>query len=264
MNLHDTIPGVAGRLRAGLNGDPDQRAATELLIAAVNGVWLAKLGGWAEYVCPTEDARRPGGLWIDWQQLRGDLAADDRAWAAFSDWADSYPGRQASEDTYEHTRDQMVPRRPWHGASSSELVVLRIAVELAPGGLFGDGIARLDEANTAAVVTAVNTLVEGRYIEPDPAERARRADLLERCVDLAAELGAGLVSIWAGAAPGELVADGRAGPAAGAEPIWARLVDGVLAGLFSQLEDYFAAICGESEEVAHVSITSGSPIKPFG
>ena len=170
MNLHDTIPGVALRLRAGLTGDPDQRAATELLIAAVNGVWLAKLGGWAEYVCPTEDGRRPGGLWVDWQQLRGDLAADDRAWAAFSDWADSYPGRQASEDTYEHTRDQMVPRRPWHGASSSELVVLRIAVELAPGGLFGDGIARLDEANTAAVVTAVNTLVEGRYIEPDPAE----------------------------------------------------------------------------------------------
>ena len=170
MNLHDTIPGVAHGLRAGLNGDPDQRAATELLIAAVNGVWLAKLGGWAEYVCPTEDAGRPGGLWIDWQQLRGDLGADDRAWAAFSDWADSYPGRQAGEDTYEHTRDQMVPRRPWHGASGSELVVLRIAVELAPGGLLGDGIARLDEANTAAVVTAVNTLVEGRYIEPDPAE----------------------------------------------------------------------------------------------
>ena len=170
MNLHDTIPGVARGLRAGLNGDPDQRAATELLIAAVNGVWLAKLGGWAEYVCPTEDACRPGGLWIDWQQLRGDLAADDRAWAAFSDWADSYPGRQAGEDTYEQTRDQMVPRRPWHGASGSELVVLRIAVELAPGGLLGDGIARLDEANTAAVVAAVVTLVEGRYVEPDPAE----------------------------------------------------------------------------------------------
>jgi hypothetical protein len=159
MNLPDTIPGVARRLRAGLNGDPDQRAATELLIAAANGVWLAKLGGWTQYLCPTEDTRRPGGLWVDWQQLRDDLAADDRAWVAFNDWAVSYPGRQASEDTYEQTREQMVPRRPWHGASSSELVVLRIAVELAPGGLLGDGIARLDATNTAAVLTAVTTLV---------------------------------------------------------------------------------------------------------
>ena len=170
MNLNDTIPAVAQSLRTGLNGDPDQRAATNLLIDAVNGVWLAKLSGWPQYLCPTQDTRRPGGLWIDWQQLRDDLTADDKAWAAFNDWATSYAGRQASEDTYEHTREQMVPRRPWHGASSSELVVLRIAVELAPGGLLGDGIARLDEANTVAVVTAVNTLVEGRYIEPDPAE----------------------------------------------------------------------------------------------
>ena len=57
-----------------------------------------------------------------------------------------------------------MPRRPWHGASSSELVVLRIALEVAPGGLLGDGIARLDQANTAAVAAAVDTLVEGRYL----------------------------------------------------------------------------------------------------
>ena len=164
MNLHDTIPGVAERLRAGLNGDPDQRAATELLIGAANGVWLAKLGGWTQYLCPTEDTRRPGGLWIDWQQLRDDLTADDRAWTAFNDWSTSYTGRQASEATYEQTRQQMVPGRPWHGASSSELVVLRIAVALAPGGLLGDGIARLDQANKDAVAAAVDTLVEGRYL----------------------------------------------------------------------------------------------------
>nr|MCU0263856.1 hypothetical protein [Candidatus Nanopelagicales bacterium] len=72
--------------------------------------------------------------------------------------------RQASEDTYEQAREQMVPRRPWHGASSSELVVLRIALEVAPGGLLGDGIARLDQANTAAVAAAVDTLIEGRYL----------------------------------------------------------------------------------------------------
>ena len=139
MTLHDTIPGVARRLRAGLNGDPDQRAATTLLIDAANGVWLTTLGGWTQHLCTTEDTRRPGGLWIDWQQLRDDLTADDKAWAAFNDWAASYAGRAASEDTYEQTREQMVPRRPWHGASSSELVVLRIALELAPGGLLGDG-----------------------------------------------------------------------------------------------------------------------------
>jgi hypothetical protein len=43
-----------------------------------------------------------------------------------------------------------VPGRPWHEASSRELVVLRIALKLAPGGLLVDGIARLDGANTAA------------------------------------------------------------------------------------------------------------------
>lgn len=66
MNLHDTIPGVARGLRAGLYGDPDQRAATELLITAVNGVWLTELGGWTEYLRPIEDTRRPGAVWIDW------------------------------------------------------------------------------------------------------------------------------------------------------------------------------------------------------
>ncbi|MCU0263864.1 MAG: hypothetical protein MUF09_09375 [Candidatus Nanopelagicales bacterium] len=164
MTLHDTTPEVARRLRAGLNGDPDQRAATTLLIDAANGVWLTKLSGWPEYLCTTEDTRRPGGLWIDWQQLRDDLATDDMAWAQFNDWTASYTGRVASEDTYEQTREQMVPRRPWHGASGSELVVLRIAVELAPGGLFGDGIPRLDPANKAAVAAAVDTLVEGQYL----------------------------------------------------------------------------------------------------
>ena len=132
MSLNDTIPAVAHSLRTGLNGDPDQRAATDLLIDAANGVWLAKLSGWPQYLCPTQDTRRPGGLWIDWQQLRDDLTADDKAWEAFNDWSTSYAGRQASEDTYEQTREQMVPRRPWHGASSSELVVLRIAVEVRP------------------------------------------------------------------------------------------------------------------------------------
>ena len=170
MNLHDTVPGVTRRLRAGLNGDPDQRAATELLIAAANGVWLTKLGGWTEYLCPTEDTRRPGALWIDWSQLREDLDADEKARAEFADWANSYSGRKAGEDEYDRTHDQMVPRRPWHGASSSELVLLRVAVELAPGGLLGDGLSRLDDTNTAAVLAAVTELADGRYVKPEWAD----------------------------------------------------------------------------------------------
>jgi hypothetical protein len=161
-----SIPSISARLRAGLNGDPDQRAATELLIAAGGGVWLAKLSGWPEYLRPTGDARRGDGLWIDWQALREDLTSDDLAWAAFHGWAESAEGRRASDDQVEDRRTAMVPTRPWHGASGSEMVLLRIAVQLAPGGLLGDGVARLDEANRAAVATAVETLIQGQYIDP--------------------------------------------------------------------------------------------------
>jgi hypothetical protein len=161
-----SIPDLAAQLRAGLNGDPDQRAATELLITAASGVWLLKLSGWPEYLRPTQDTRRGEALWIDWQTLTEDLVADDHAWAVFTTWADSLEGRRASEQDYDQRRDELVPRRPWHGASSSELVVLRIAVELAPGGLLGDGIARLDEHNRAAVATAIDTLITGQYLQP--------------------------------------------------------------------------------------------------
>jgi hypothetical protein len=157
-------------LRAGLNGDANQRAATELLISAVDGIWLAKLGGWPQYVRPFDGPGIPEGLWIDWRQLREDLEADERARAEFSDWATSYTGRRAGEVEYERTHDRMVPRRAWHGASSSELVVLRIAVALAPGGLLGAGFARLDGANTSAVLIAVAEVAEGRHITPDWAE----------------------------------------------------------------------------------------------
>lgn len=63
-------------------------------------------------------------------------------------------------------------------------------------------------------------------LEDDPAGRARRVELLQRHVDLAAELGAGLVSLWAGAAPDGAVADRRdAGPAR--EELWERLCAGL-------------------------------------
>lgn len=63
-------------------------------------------------------------------------------------------------------------------------------------------------------------------LEDDPAERARRVEFLERHVDLAAELGAGLVSLWAGAAPDGAVADRRDGEPA-SEELWQRLCDGL-------------------------------------
>ena len=47
---------------------------------------------------------------------------------------------------------------------------MRIALELAPGGLLGDGLPRLEDATTSAVVTAVAELADGRYLKPDWAD----------------------------------------------------------------------------------------------
>ncbi len=56
--------------------------------------------------------------------------------------------------------------------------------------------------------------------------RARRLDFHRRCLDLARELGAPLMSIWAGAAPGGMTAEGGVGGRE-REELWTRLVDGV-------------------------------------
>lgn len=64
-------------------------------------------------------------------------------------------------------------------------------------------------------------------LERDPADRARRVDFLRRTIDLAAELGADPVSLWAGAAPDGATGDGRAAP----EADWRHLVDGLRAVL---------------------------------
>lgn len=62
----------------------------------------------------------------------------------------------------------------------------------------------------------------------DEAEgRARRVAMLRTCVDLAAELGAGVVSLWAGAAPGGVVADAPSSDPATSEPVWERLCEGL-------------------------------------
>ena len=61
-------------------------------------------------------------------------------------------------------------------------------------------------------------------LEEDRADRARRIELLCRSVDLAQQVGAGLVSLWAGRAP-----DGSTGerPGAGADELWDRLCEGL-------------------------------------
>ena len=124
-----------------------------------------QLSGWPDYLRERTDTRRVGGLWIDWALLRTDLVLDEQAWAEFQAWADSYTGRQASEDEYERRRGE-VPRRPWHGASSSELVILNIALALAPGGLLGDGLPRLNEGNRAAALAAVTEVSDGEFMNP--------------------------------------------------------------------------------------------------
>jgi sugar phosphate isomerase/epimerase len=61
-------------------------------------------------------------------------------------------------------------------------------------------------------------------LEDEAEDRARRVELLCRCVDLADEVGAGLVSVWAGRAPDGSTGDG---PAAGDDVLWGRLCDGL-------------------------------------
>ncbi|MCC7011745.1 MAG: sugar phosphate isomerase/epimerase [Planctomycetes bacterium] len=63
-------------------------------------------------------------------------------------------------------------------------------------------------------------------LEPEAADRARRVDHLKRSIDLASELGARLVSIWAGVAPEGEVGDRRGAPPA-SEHTWRRLTDGL-------------------------------------
>jgi len=63
-------------------------------------------------------------------------------------------------------------------------------------------------------------------LDDEPAERAKRVELLLRHVDLAADLGASVVALWAGAASDGSVGDRRDGKRASEEP-WRRLCDGL-------------------------------------
>ncbi len=59
-------------------------------------------------------------------------------------------------------------------------------------------------------------------LETEASDRARRVDFLVRCLDLATELGAGVVSCWSGSAP-----DGVHADSGDVEPIWDRLCAGL-------------------------------------
>jgi L-ribulose-5-phosphate 3-epimerase len=97
-------------------------------------------------------------------------------------------------------------------------------------------------------------------LDDEPGARAKRVDLLLRHVDLAAELGATPVALWAGRAPDGSVGDRRGGEPARAE-LWQRLCSGlrpVLAharahgvqlafepepGMFIERPDGYAELC---------------------
>lgn len=69
-------------------------------------------------------------------------------------------------------------------------------------------------------------------LEDDSKDRLRRVDFLERCIDLAADLGANVVSFWAGRAPTGVVGDSLNPVDSGsalAEELWDRLCTGVAA-----------------------------------
>ncbi|MBK7642677.1 MAG: sugar phosphate isomerase/epimerase [Planctomycetes bacterium] len=87
---------------------------------------------------------------------------------------------------------------------------------------------------TLAVETGARFLLDPRrkhrpsLLEDSAAERERRLDFLRRSIDLAAELGAGLVSIWSGNAP---LGERGDSPSGAPDELWERLAQGVARAL---------------------------------
>ena len=84
-----------------------------------------------------------------------------------------------------------------------------------------------------AIETGARYLMDPRrkhfptLLEDEAQARERRIDFYLRSIDLAAELGAEVLSLWAGVAPGGELGDGaKASPAH--EALWYRLTDGLL------------------------------------
>lgn len=110
---------------------------------------------------------------------------------------------------------------------------------LAPDRDLVDDLRRVaDELGLAlALETGARFVLDPRrkhwptLLEPRAEDRARRVELLVRTVELADELGAPLVSLWSGAAPGGEVGDARGGSGAEHGALWERLCDGLRAVL---------------------------------
>lgn len=65
-------------------------------------------------------------------------------------------------------------------------------------------------------------------LEDEPEARSRRVDFLTRCVDIAAALDAGVVSLWSGSAPDGSVGDRRDGERGASDEVyWGRLCSGL-------------------------------------
>lgn len=109
--------------------------------------------------------------------------------------------------------------------------------EVSPDEVAGVRIRADDLGLELTVETGSRYLLDARrkhfptLLEDDPSDRARRVEFLCRCVDLAADLAAPVVSIWSGRAPDGQIGDPDpegTGPArASCEAIWDRLVAGV-------------------------------------
>ncbi|MDG1498847.1 MAG: sugar phosphate isomerase/epimerase [Planctomycetota bacterium] len=102
----------------------------------------------------------------------------------------------------------------------------------------GLGLAAEDHGIELVIETGSRYLLDANrkhfptLLEVGTEDRARRVDFLKRCVDLAALLGAPVVSVWSGAAPEGVVSDWRerAGdpePGANCERPWRFLCEGL-------------------------------------
>ncbi|QDU82946.1 Xylose isomerase-like TIM barrel [Planctomycetes bacterium Pla163] len=130
------------------------------------------------------------------------------------------------------------------------------------------GLARAVETGARFVLDPRNkhfpTLMEASAVD-----RAKRVDFLVRCAAIATDLGAEVVSIWAGAAPAGVVGDGVGGDGVGGigaggggakggadDGLWQRLVDGVEA-LLARTAQLPVRICFEPEPGMFVERPAG-------
>jgi sugar phosphate isomerase/epimerase len=105
---------------------------------------------------------------------------------------------------------------------------------LAPDAQLVDDVRRWSEelGLALAIETGARYVLDAKrkhfptLLEDSVVDRSRRIEMLKGCVDLAAALGAPLVSVWSGAAPGGVVADRRGGARA-PDALWRRLCDGL-------------------------------------